>query len=488
MSSSKDYWRARELEALRENEKKEKNVYDKQIAEIYQQMIDDCDRDIQAFYSRYAKKEGISLAEAKKRASKLDIEKYGRKAKKYVKEKDFTKEANEEMRLYNMTMKVNRLELLKSELSLEMTAGNSEFQKMMAKILPERTRESYERQAGILKMTVPDEKTYGRMVDEIANGSFRNATWSQRIWANQEALRSQLMKQLTTGLIGGKNPREMARDFSKSILSSRSNAERLMRTELARVQVGAQQQAITDAGYDGFMFIATEDSHVCDQCRSMDGKTFKMKKIVIGDNAPPIHPNCRCSIAAAMSDEEFKELTGVDPVHTDNEKNSIVNNEARAIDAIHQLASDQDARYTKTEILDELSLSKVGKRTIDNIENSDVRITISDEEEPSMNRGFQQGNNITIFSKNIKSKKVAAQTIIHEMTHYYYNIGHCQHAEAICMAMEKMHLTGNDYVTESEWEYVKKLAIDNYPELNWEAGGYGDYEQFDIIRKNEGKR
>lgn len=73
------------------------------------------------------------------------------------------------------------------------------------------------------------------------------------------------------------------------------------------------------------------------------------------------------------------------------------------------------------------------------------------------------------------------------MTHYYYNIGRCQHAEAICMAMEKMHLTGNDYVTEDEWKYVKKLAIDNYPELNWEAEGYGDYEQFDIIRKDKRK-
>ena len=43
------------------------------------------------------------------------------------------------------------------------------------------------------------------------------------------------------------------------------------------------------------------------------------------------------------------------------------------------------------------------------------------------------------------------------------------------------------YVTEDEWEYVKKLAIANYPELNWEAGGYGDYEQFDIICKDKRK-
>lgn len=99
--------------------------------------------------------------------------------------------------------------------------------------------------------------------------------------------------------------------------SDRYNAERLMRTELARVQIGAQQQAISDAGYDSYEFIATEGAHTCDVCRSLDGKKFKLRKMVVGENAPPMHPFCRCSVCAAMSDEEFKELTGVDPVKLD---------------------------------------------------------------------------------------------------------------------------------------------------------------------------
>lgn len=68
------------------------------------------------------------------------------------------------------------------------------------------------------------------------------------------------------------------------------------------------------------------------------------------------------------------------------------------------------------------------------------------------------------------------------MTHYKYGIGGCQHAEAICFAMEKMHITGRNHLTQEEWEYVKKLAIDNYPELKWERGGYGNYEQFKIVK------
>ena len=69
------------------------------------------------------------------------------------------------------------------------------------------------------------------------------------------------------------------------------------------------------------------------------------------------------------------------------------------------------------------------------------------------------------------------------MTHYYYNIGGCQHAEAVCFAMEKMHIAGRDYLTKEEWDKMVKLAVDNYPEYEWEAGGYGDSTKFDFVRE-----
>ena len=56
-------------------------------------MIDEIEKEINGFYGKYARKEGITMAEAKKRAAKLDIEAYGRKAAKYVKEKNFSKQA-----------------------------------------------------------------------------------------------------------------------------------------------------------------------------------------------------------------------------------------------------------------------------------------------------------------------------------------------------------------------------------------------------------
>ena len=104
--SSKDYWNKRETEALKHYITDEEE-YSKRIKAIYEDMYDNIQAEIDGFFGRYASKEGISIAEAKKRVSRLDIEAYERKAKRIVKDKDFSKQANEEMRLYNLTMKVN---------------------------------------------------------------------------------------------------------------------------------------------------------------------------------------------------------------------------------------------------------------------------------------------------------------------------------------------------------------------------------------------
>lgn len=299
---SRTYWKLRE-EAQLKRYIAEEAEYQKHIGGIYDYMMDQIQKEINGFYTKYAKKEGITLSEAKKRVSKLDIEEYGRKAAKYVKEKDFSKEANEEMRLYNATMKINRLEMLKANIGLELVDGFSELQKYYDEILTDRTLEEFERQAGILGGTVLNN---AQAAHAIVNASFHNAKYSDRIWMYQDMLKAELDKLLRQGLIQGKHPRELARHLSKLFGVSKGNAERLMRTELARVQVEAQMQSFGRNGYEEYEFIAL-GAGACGICKELDGKHFKVKDRMPGENAPPMHPNCRCSTAAYVGDEEFEE-------------------------------------------------------------------------------------------------------------------------------------------------------------------------------------
>ena len=265
-------------------------------------MMDQIQKEINGFYVKYAKKEGITLSEVKKRVAKIDTEEYGRKAAKYVKKKDFSKEANEEMRRYNATMKINRLEMLKANIGLELVDGFNELQKYYDQILTERTLEEFGRQAGILGDTVLDN---AQAAYAIVNASFHNAKYSDRIWMHQDMLKAELNKLLRQGLLQGKHPRELSRHLVKLFGVSRSNAERLMRTELARVQVEAQMQSFERNGYEEYEFIALGAS-ACEECRKLDGKHFKVRDRMPGENAPPMHPNCRCSTAAWIDDEEYE--------------------------------------------------------------------------------------------------------------------------------------------------------------------------------------
>lgn len=300
MMDSQTYWRNRETEQ-RKHDIQDEREYQRHIEEIYQNMIDEIEKEINGFYGKYARKEGITMAEAKKRAAKLDIEAYGRKAAKYVKEKNFSKQANEEMRLYNLTMKVNRLELLKAQIGLEMVAGFDELQKYYDEKLTDRTISEFERQAGILGKTIQDN---AKAANAIVNASFHNATYSDRIWMYQDMLKNELSSLLQTGLIQGQHPRKLATHLRKRFGVSQSNAERLMITELARVQTEAQKQSFERNGFEEYTFLALGTA--CPICRALDGKHFKLKKMMSGTNAPPMHPRCRCSVAAYEDSEDYE--------------------------------------------------------------------------------------------------------------------------------------------------------------------------------------
>lgn len=457
------YWRVREEQQHKKN-LQESAKHDKELEKIYRSMQVSIQKDIDAFYTRYATKEGISMAEAKKRADKLDIEAYAEKAKKYVATHDLSERANTEMRLYNMTMKVNRLELLKANIGMELVEKFEDMNDYMDDKLTERTTSELKRQAGILGGSVYKSE---EMAASIVGASFHSATYSDRIWAHQDQLKYELHRLLTIGLIQGVNPKKLASDVAKTFGVSLRNAQRLMRTEMARVQTDAQFESYKRNGFEYYQY-HTLGVKACPICRPLDGRIFKVSEMLISENAPPMHPNCRCSTSASVGPE------------------GDVNYAKSFDDSIKQDVHESMWIYSLEDARKELLKSPVGIDTINAIKNSDVIINVINMRmHPTGARGEQYDNRIDIYARQCQNKLVFSQTIVHEMAHYRFGIGECQHAEAICFAMEKMHKERRDYLKPNEWEYVKKLAQDTYPELKWEDGGYGNYKQFDFVRDNK---
>ncbi len=307
MAMANNYWRRREQEHIINQIKNDAEIA-KRIRANQQAALEEIELLIGAFYARYASKEGVSISDARKRVRKLDIERYAKKAKRYVKDRTFTATANEEMRLYNTTMRINLLEMLKHDIRLEIIAMASDEERILNESLTEAARTEYERQSGILGETVT---ANAKKIETIVNSSFQNAKWSERLWSNQDALRLEIERLLNRGIVQGLNPRELARELRKSFASSISNSERLMRTELARVQGDVFKDSLDQVDFEQYEFISEPDA--CPVCKELDGEIFNKSDIEIGTNMYPMHPNCRCSTAAYKDREAFwEEIEGRD--------------------------------------------------------------------------------------------------------------------------------------------------------------------------------
>ncbi|MEG1433830.1 minor capsid protein [Eubacterium sp.] len=301
--NSRDYWRKRELEHIEAMNAAQKD-YGAEFARINERAIRNIEKEIEAFYGRYAEKEGISISVAKKKVSSMDVQAFSNKAAEYVKNENFSDEANEALRLYNLTMKVNRLELLKSACALELVNMGDEYQKYMGKVLTAEAEAEAKRQAGILGKTL--DTTDIENAKKIVTGSWKNATFSERIWGNNASLKNNLNNLLTSGIIAGKHPTALARDLRKQFDVTRYEAERLMRTESSRIQ---GEIAISNYEADGvteYEWIA--EPSACDICAPLDGKRFKVKGAEVGNPDHPLfpmHPNCRCAIVPSLDREEY---------------------------------------------------------------------------------------------------------------------------------------------------------------------------------------
>lgn len=213
--------------------------HQKEISYRYSMALADVQKEIDAFYGKYASQEKITIAEAKKRVAKMDIDSFANKAKQLVKNKDFSPEANSQLRLYNLTMKINRLEMLKANIGIDLTLVSDDMARYMLSIFKSEALAELIRQAGILGESVWNSS---KLIDEIIHASFHNATFSDNIWVYQDKLKAELDRILSKGMAQGKHPRALAREIREALDVTVKEAQRLMITESARIQTGVRKR------------------------------------------------------------------------------------------------------------------------------------------------------------------------------------------------------------------------------------------------------
>ena len=315
LKQSKAYWdnRVKAEKVWQESAKKDMEKYNQHIVDMYNQTISDINQQIKAdlalsegkLVKADAMKEYESLA---KRA--VDKANALRAKGKHVTRKDFSEDVNNRLKVYNATMRINRNEIIKSKIGARLVElGVDQEESLTNKLWNDYIKEK-ERQAGILGITTKSNLWTSKEVQAQIAGQIAGANFSKRIWADIDGLKGQLDGLVSSAVIRGESPQEMAKWLTGMVSSTVSNqkyaAERLARTETARVQFEAQKKSIIDTGYKYVKWIA--EGSACKVCREIAYKDngYDEDGVYKAKDVPdiPVHPNCMCSISAHWVDDD----------------------------------------------------------------------------------------------------------------------------------------------------------------------------------------
>lgn len=129
------------------------------------------------------------------------------------------------------------------------------------------------------------------VLNNIINTKIDGRTYSSRIWNNKNKVAKMIKKEIKDFLNGKTDINSISKNIKNRFDVNYNISNRLVRTEVAKVQCEANEVWAKEHNIKKQLFCATLDRKTSIICQSLDGKIYdfydKNKKI------PPLHPNCR---------------------------------------------------------------------------------------------------------------------------------------------------------------------------------------------------
>lgn len=313
------YWEKRFEQILVDNEKLAVD-YEKEMAKIYEQVKQDTQKEIEAFYQRYSNETGLSLADVRKRLDAKQLKKFKVQQQKYLDEvnklidQGAILEAHaEKLKELSARAYVTKLQEIQNNLNSEIMILNGQQEVKLTQVLNNAYLQSYfktmyEVQKGIgmgYSFTVPNNDDVKKILKTPWNGN----QYSKSIWKNKSKLTNWLNTDLARHFASGSSAQQMSDDLSKKLTTNYKDAIRLVRTEVNHISNQSTMDSYENSGVvDQYQILATLDSRTSETCRDMDGKIFNLSEKKVAVNMPPFHVNCRTTTVPYFGDEDFEDV------------------------------------------------------------------------------------------------------------------------------------------------------------------------------------
>ena len=290
------YWERRQEETYKAGEMTV-NQYFKGLEKSFNQAKQELQKTVESFYWRYAEENGLTYAAAQKRLDKMELKGL----------RDFVDKAMKNIGKYNQDVnnmsikaRMTRYQALEAQVDailreLYAVDYQADAEAMMSGVYQEtyhRTWYDADRYWGFHAQFSQIEP---RTIETVLKYPFNGANFSDRLWKQKEHLQSQLMESITTMMVQGTSPQNLAKDFAKKMQTKKFDAYRLLHTESSYVMSEATHAGYKEDGVEQYQILATLDSKTCGICGRLDGKIYSVAEAVTGKNMPPFHPFCRCT-------------------------------------------------------------------------------------------------------------------------------------------------------------------------------------------------
>lgn len=323
---SKDYWTGRAFRAEAAAEKTAAELL-RDMAEVYRKSLAELEREIHAFYGRYAEENGLDMAEVHKRLDPRQLKSAKEEIRRYYEFADpkrigrgMSREYRDELRRLSARAYMSRLEEIKAGLKHIVVKLAAEEKAAYEKALKEVYAEAHAQTAYTVDRGLGFSEGYsapdGDALTKAVSEKWLGSNYSDRIWQDKGRLLTAIENELLSGIAQGHNPRKIAAAMSDRYGMDYRNCERLARTETIHTLNRAAYDSYREHGVEKYRFVCGLDERTCPTCGALDGTVHDMKYAEEGVNFPVMHPNCFSDDTEVMTRNGWKPLKECD----DNEE------------------------------------------------------------------------------------------------------------------------------------------------------------------------
>lgn len=303
--NSEKYWARRADARERAWHKKSQETIEKELARYYARSLAEIQKDIQALYGRFAADNHLSQVEARKLLQGQEFREWRYTIQEYVKQINAGNTGLlKELNTLAMRSRISRLDKLYSDTVMELDSLGRKTSASMKKFLSDAYKDNYYQSMYEIGRTVglksPRVVVPSKSLEDVLRDRWSGKNYSERIWKNQKLLGQTLKQEMVTAVHRGESVEAVSKRIAQRMNVSTKNATRLVRTELNYVENRAALDSIRASGMDYYRFIATLDNRTTPICREHDGRIVSVEEASPGDNLPPLHPNCRSTIAGSL--------------------------------------------------------------------------------------------------------------------------------------------------------------------------------------------